>query len=394
LPSHYTLKASQRHQLNSSAGSDTSVGSPASNASTATSRSHSRPLPDQSVFDRGVGSGALLASYSPSASSPVCPATPMRTPAWSQAHKHAGHASDALDDEYGAGYGALGLLHGHGHDRSHPQPQPQSQQQQQQHQQQQQQHKHPGWSGNTGVSGSDGSDGNCSGSDSSASGAGASPIKASACSSGLSSLPSLARQNSLQISKLLLSQSDGDSTGAQHISFGRDFQDEGLLGSGQFADVYRVRQLGTGADQGRSFAIKKSRAKMRTKKDREWLLHEVHTMKRLGQRGPCDYIIHLVRAWQENGYFYAQLDLAEKGSVKDLLVDMSVHGRVIPDSTIWRILHNVACGLEHIHACGLVHLDIKPANLLIAQSGVVKIGDFGIALEQGGYEDGREGDAR
>ena len=41
-----------------------------------------------------------------------------------------------------------------------------------------------------------------------------------------------------------------------------------------------------------------------------------------------------------------------------------------------------------------MHLVIKPANLLIAQSGVVKIGDFGIALEQGGYEDGREGDAR
>jgi mitosis inhibitor protein kinase SWE1 len=132
---------------------------------------------------------------------------------------------------------------------------------------------------------------------------------------------------------------------------------------------------------------------MRTKKDREWLLHEVQIMKRLGQQ-PCDFIIRLVRAWQEGGFFYVQMDLAEKGSIKDLLIDMSIHGKVIPDPTIWRIFHNVTSGLEHIHACGLVHLDIKPANLLIASNGNVKIADFGIALDQGKHEDGREGDAR
>jgi hypothetical protein len=34
-------------------------------------------------------------------------------------------------------------------------------------------------------------------------------------------------------------------------------------------------------------------------------------MKRLGQQ-PCDFIIRLVRAWQEGGFFYVQMDLAEK----------------------------------------------------------------------------------
>ena len=89
-----------------------------------------------------------------------------------------------------------------------------------------------------------------------------------------------------------------------------------------------------------------------------------------------------------------QLTLAEKGSVKDLLVDLSMQGKVLTDSTAWHIFHNAVSGLQHIHACGIVHNDIKPANLLITSSGVVQIGDFGIALEHGKYEDGREGDAR
>jgi serine/threonine protein kinase/tetratricopeptide (TPR) repeat protein len=53
----------------------------------------------------------------------------------------------------------------------------------------------------------------------------------------------------------------------------------------------------------------------------------------------------------------------------------------------------VASGLAHAHARGVVHRDIKPANLILAQSGQVKIVDFGIALQSDQPRITREGAA-
>lgn len=36
---------------------------------------------------------------------------------------------------------------------------------------------------------------------------------------------------------------------------------------------------------------------------------------------------------------------------------------------MWQVLHDVGQALRHVHAAGLVHLDVKPANLLIGDEG-------------------------
>ena len=40
---------------------------------------------------------------------------------------------------------------------------------------------------------------------------------------------------------------------------------------------------------------------------------------------------------------------------------------------------DVGAGLKYLHGKGIVHLDIKPENILISKSENFKIGDFGIA---------------
>ncbi len=72
---------------------------------------------------------------------------------------------------------------------------------------------------------------------------------------------------------------------------------------------------------------------------------------------------------------YYSMEYMAGGSVEDLL---NRKGPLDPEHAL-RIALETAQGLQYAEQVGLVHRDIKPGNLMIHESGMIKIGDLGIA---------------
>ncbi|RAL15041.1 tyrosine protein kinase SWE1 [Aspergillus homomorphus CBS 101889] len=174
-----------------------------------------------------------------------------------------------------------------------------------------------------------------------------------------------------------------------------------LVGTGEFSQVYRVVEpqqmsrsslLSEGTDTPRVFteqvwAVKKSKQPYSGLKDRERRIREVDILKSLTN---SDHIISFMDSWEDNGHLYIQTEFCEEGSLDVFLAQVGLKAR-LDDFRIWKILMELSTGLKRIHEMGFIHLDLKPANILITFEGVLKIADFGMAARWPA-DDGIEGE--
>jgi len=73
---------------------------------------------------------------------------------------------------------------------------------------------------------------------------------------------------------------------------------------------------------------------------------------------------------------YIAMEFLDGRSLREILDS----GVVLPPQRIADITAEIAEGLAFAHRNGVVHRDVKPANVMVLASGAVKITDFGIAL--------------
>ena len=104
----------------------------------------------------------------------------------------------------------------------------------------------------------------------------------------------------------------------------------------------------------------------------ERFLREARSMALLND----PHIIQIYSIGQENDLPFFVMEFVDGTSVASLIQrDL----RLQPPDAL-KIVHQTAQGLSAAHDRGVIHRDVKPANLMVSLRGQVKIADFGIAL--------------
>ena len=90
-------------------------------------------------------------------------------------------------------------------------------------------------------------------------------------------------------------------------------------------------------------------------------------------------VVQLYSSGSAHGQIYLVMELVNHGSLEDLMAQQPK----VPERQVLETGIQVVRGLQAAHEKGLVHRDVKPANILFADARTAKIGDFGLAVAAG-----------
>ncbi|MFT5424079.1 MAG: serine/threonine protein kinase [Phycisphaerales bacterium] len=142
----------------------------------------------------------------------------------------------------------------------------------------------------------------------------------------------------------------------------------GKLGSGAMATVYKAKQISLD----RTVALKKLPEKFSSNPQ---FIERFFAEGRSAAQLNHPNIVQAFDVGNEGDIYYFVMEYVEGWTVHD---DIVKHKRFTEAEAVETIMQ-VAEALEHAHARGLIHRDVKPKNIMIAKEGIVKLADMGLA---------------
>ncbi|EKG21879.1 hypothetical protein MPH_00799 [Macrophomina phaseolina MS6] len=162
---------------------------------------------------------------------------------------------------------------------------------------------------------------------------------------------------------------------AQDVAGLKDYQLGDCLGKGAFGSVYRALNWGTGE----TVAIKQVKLADLPKNELRVIMLEIDLLKNLNHPNIVKYHGFV----KDTQSLYIILEYCENGSLHSICKNFGK----FPENLVAIYMSQVLHGLLYLHEQGVIHRDIKGANILTTKEGLVKLADFGVATKTAGLND-------
>lgn len=148
------------------------------------------------------------------------------------------------------------------------------------------------------------------------------------------------------------------------------------LGRGAFGSVYAALNWSTGE----TVAIKQVRLSDMPKTELNVIMQEIDLLKNLHHPNIVKYHGFV----KSTDSLYIILEYCEQGSLHSICKNFGK----FPENLVALYISQVLQGLLFLHEQGVIHRDIKGANILTTKEGLIKLADFGVATKQSGLAEG------
>ena len=158
-----------------------------------------------------------------------------------------------------------------------------------------------------------------------------------------------------------------------HCSYQRyltEFTEISQIGAGSFGRVFKSRNKLDKFE----YAIKKINIKNKSTCAKDKAIQEALTLAQSSVLDDNSYIIKYYSAWIEKSTLYLVMELCDCS-----LPEYLDRTGDINEVTLIKIFRDVCKGLKKLHSQQIVHLDIKPENILFSFNHRFKIADLGLA---------------
>jgi NIMA (never in mitosis gene a)-related kinase len=151
----------------------------------------------------------------------------------------------------------------------------------------------------------------------------------------------------------------------------RGFVELKPLGKGTYGNVYKARRESDGA----VYAVKAVSLASLNHREMEDSVNEIRLMASFNS----PFIIRFYEAFCDCKRLCVVTEYCRLGDLAHLIDRKKKKHKQFREEVIWRFLLELLQGLRVLHSCGVVHRDLKSANILLSAPDLLKIGDLGIS---------------